>query len=120
MSAPCCSARSCWVFYRQTRRRMRFVLTAPDDDWIRRRHRGDARVFHQVDSSTTEPLAQVPAFRCSLAPVCMPDETKFLQMAVPDEELPAPESQLALPGLAGEADRAVTETLADAFGTERS
>ena len=104
------------VFYRQTRQRVRFVLTADDEDWIR-------RCISAARACTTgpipPPLDHSPKCpRCSLAPVCLPDETQFLQMAVPDMELPSPESQLAFPGLAGEDPGVDVATLADALETD--
>lgn len=85
------------VFYRHTRQRVRFALTAEDEDWIRR---GIAAARACSSGSIPLPLDHSPKCpRCSLAPVCLPDETKFLQTAA-DDELPPPESQLALPGLA--------------------
>jgi CRISPR-associated protein Cas1 len=104
------------VFYRQMRQRVRFVLTADDEDWIRRSI-GAARACSA--GPIPPPLDHSPKCpRCSLAPVCMPDETQFLQMAVPDEEMPAPEAQLALPGLASEAASADVALLADALATD--
>ncbi len=105
------------VFYRQTRQRVRFVLTVEDENWIRR---GIAAARACSAGPIPPPLDHSPKCpRCSLAPVCMPDETQFLHLAVqPDEELPAPEFQLALPGLAGEAASADTEALADALATD--
>jgi CRISPR-associated protein Cas1 len=107
------------VFYRQTRQRVRFVLDADGENWIRR---GIAAARACSTGPIPPPLDHSPKCpRCSLAPVCMPDETQFLQMAVPDEELPPPESQLALPGLAGDAaisDEAKVALLADALGDD--
>lgn len=107
------------VFYRQTRQRVRFVLDASDEDWIRR---SIAAARACSTGPIPPPLDHSPKCpRCSLAPVCMPDETKFLQMAVPDEELSPPESQLALPGLVGDAilsDESKVSMLADALETE--
>lgn len=104
------------VFYRQTRQRVRFVLTADDEDWIRRSINA-ARACSA--GPIPLPLDHSPKCpRCSLAPVCMPDETQFLQMAAPDEELSAPEAQLALPGLASEAAGADVALLADALATD--
>jgi len=107
------------VFYRQTRQRVRFVLTEADEAWIRR---GIAAARACSTGPIPPPLDHSPKCpRCSLAPVCLPDETQFLQMAVPDPELPEPESQLALPGLAG-ADGPTGEPdlalLADALATD--
>ncbi|HEY5553260.1 MAG TPA: CRISPR-associated endonuclease Cas1 [Opitutaceae bacterium] len=90
------------VFYRQTRQRVRFVLTAEDENWIRR---GIAAARACTTGPIPPPLDHSPKCpRCSLAPVCLPDETHFLQIAAPDLELPARESQLSFPSLVTEAD----------------
>ncbi|HEY4245266.1 MAG TPA: CRISPR-associated endonuclease Cas1 [Lacunisphaera sp.] len=107
------------VFYRQTRQRVRFVLDAEGEAWIRR---GIAAARACSAGPIPPPLDHSPKCpRCSLAPVCLPDETQFLQLAVPDDELSPPESQLALPGLAS--DAAISEEtkvalLADALETD--
>lgn len=102
------------VFYRQTRQRVRFVMTPEDEDWIRR---GIAAARACAAGPIPPPLDHSPKCpRCSLAPVCLPDETQFLQMAVPDMELPEPATQLALPGLATDAaalDETKLASLAD-------
>jgi len=104
------------VFYRQTRQRVRFFLTVEDENWIRR---GIAAARACSAGPIPAPLDHSPKCpRCSLAPVCLPDETQFLQMAVPDEELPAPEAQLSLPGLTGEAASTDLAVLADALATD--
>jgi len=103
------------VFYRQTRQRVRFVLTAEDEAWIRRSILA-ARAC--TAGPIPPPLDHSPKCpRCSLAPVCLPDETQFLQMPA-DDELPAPEAQLALPGLAGDATSSDVAVLADALATD--
>jgi CRISPR-associated protein Cas1 len=107
------------VFYRQTRQRVRFVMTPADEDWIRR---GIAAARACAAGPIPPPLDHSPKCpRCSLAPVCLPDETQFLQLAVPDPEPPAPAAQLALPGLTDEAtplDDAKLTTLADELAGE--
>jgi CRISPR-associated protein Cas1 len=107
------------VFYRQTRQRVRFVLDASGEDWIRRTIAAARACSSGPIPSPLDHSPKCP--RCSLAPVCMPDETQFLQMAVPDDELSPPESQLALPGLAGDAilsDESKVALLADALETD--
>ncbi len=109
------------VFYRQTRQRVRFALTPDDEAWIRR---GIAAARACAAGPIPPPLDHSPKCpRCSLAPVCMPDETQFLQLAAPDPELPEPATQLALPGLAtdtgnGASDDTKLAVLADALATE--
>jgi CRISPR-associated protein Cas1 len=104
------------VFYRQTRQRVRFVPTADDENWIRR---GIAAARACSTGPMPPPLDHSPKCpRCSLAPVCLPDETQFLQMPAPDLELPERVAQLALPGLAGDTPANTDDKLAllaDAF-----
>lgn len=96
------------VFYRQTRQRVRFVLTPEDEAWIRR---GIAAARACAAGPIPPPLDHSPKCpRCSLAPVCLPDETRFLQLAAPDAELPAPAAQLALPGMPADASGVLTES----------
>lgn len=107
------------IYYRQTRQRVRFELTAADEDWIRG---GIAAARACASGPIPAPLDHSPKCpRCSLAPVCMPDETQFLHQLAPDDELPPPESQLALPGMAGDA-APLTESkvaeLADALASD--
>lgn len=85
------------IFYRQTRQRVRFVPTAADEAWIRK---GIAAARACADGPIPPPLDHSPKCpRCSLAPICMPDETRFLHDALPDPE-PAPRflTQLNLAG----------------------
>ncbi len=107
------------IFYRQTRQRVRFELTPDDEEWIRR---GIAAARACASGPIPAPLDHSPKCpRCSLAPVCMPDETQFLHQMAPDDELPPPESQLALPGLqsAAEAtDESKVAQIADALASE--
>jgi CRISP-associated protein Cas1 len=74
------------VFYRQTRQRVRFVPTADDEAWIKR---GIAAARACAKGPIPPPLDHSPKCpRCSLAPICMPDETQFLQSALPEPEPP--------------------------------
>jgi CRISPR-associated protein Cas1 len=107
------------VYYRQTRQRVRFELTTDDEDWIRR---SIAAARACAAGPIPLPLNHSPKCpRCSLAPVCMPDETHFLHQMTPDDELPPPESQLALPGVSADTtlfDEAKVALLADALEGE--
>ncbi len=90
------------VFYRQTRQRVRFVPTAEDEAWIKR---GIAAARACADGPIPPPLDNSPKCpRCSLAPICLPDETRFLREALPDPDSEAPRAavpiQLDLPALA--------------------
>lgn len=109
------------VFYRQTRQRVRFVPTPEDEAWIRR---GVAAARACAAGPIPAPLDHSPKCpRCSLAPVCLPDETQFLQLSAPDADTPDPAVQLALPGLPSEAtlaDEAKIEGLASALEGEEA
>ncbi len=89
------------IFYRQTRQRVRFVPTAADEAWILR---GIVAARACAKGPIPPPLDHSPKCpRCSLAPVCMPDETQFLQGALPEPE-PPPRflTQLNLEGFVAE------------------
>jgi len=98
------------VYYRQTRQRVRFVLTAEDEDWIRR---GISAARICMSGPIPAPLDHSPKCpRCSLAPVCLPDETQFLQLATPDLEAQDAVIQLGLPGLSGDGSPVEEEKVA--------
>lgn len=105
------------VFYRQTRQRVRYVLTPTDEAWI---VRSIAAARACSGGAIPLPLDHSPkCVRCSLAPVCLPDETHYLQR--PDDELPPPEAQLGLPGLVAEltsGDDAQVAVLADELAAD--
>lgn len=109
------------VFYRQTRQRVRFVLTPEDEAWIRR---GIAAARACTSGPIPPPLDHSPKCpRCSLAPVCLPDETQFLRMTEPDAEWPETTAQLAFPGLVAEAAEVLADdtkltTLAETLATD--
>ena len=74
------------IFYRQTRQRVRWIPTAADEAWILR---GIAAARACAQGPIPPPLDHSPKCpRCSLAPICMPDETQFLQGALPEPEPP--------------------------------
>ncbi len=92
------------IFYRQTRQRVRFVLTAAEEAWIRK---GIAAARACAKGPIPPPLDHSPKCpRCSLAPVCMPDETRFLHESAPAPDIgaAAAPAQLLLLGVAGPAD----------------
>ena len=81
------------VFYRQTRQRVRFLLSSDDEAWIKR-----TIVAARVSSAGAipSPLDSSPKCpRCSLVSICLPDETNLLH-APPDLEV-EPSEQLSLP-----------------------
>ena len=91
------------IFYRQTRQRVRFVLTAADEAWIRE---GIQAARACARGPIPPPLDHSPKCpRCSLATVCMPDETQFLAQALadryPTENSALVPIQLGLLGLEG-------------------
>lgn len=68
-----------FLFYRATRQRVRLDLTPDLENWIE-------ECIHQaretMRGSIPPPLVDSPkCVRCSLAPVCLPDETLFLSKA---------------------------------------
>lgn len=107
------------VFYRETRQRVRYELTPADEVWIRG---GIVAARACATGPIPAPLDHSPKCpRCSLSPVCLPDETRFLVELSPDDELPPPEHQLALPGLVAESevlDEAKLACLADELAGE--
>ncbi len=93
------------IFYRQTRQRVRFVPTSADEAWIRK---GILAARACARGPIPPPLDHSPKCpRCSLAPVCMPDETQFLSESRPAEGTANARKstvmQLNLLGVAGEA-----------------
>lgn len=105
------------VFYRQTRQRVRYLLTSEDEAWVRQTI-GAARSCTR--GTIPAPLDHSPKCpRCSLVSVCLPDETRLLQ-GTPDEDL-IPELQLGLPGLtAEETALADPDSLAETLSKEPS
>ena len=64
------------IYYRATKQRVRLSITPELEDWIRQ-NIADARrvIFGPIPA----PLVHSPkCVRCSLAPVCLPDETRML------------------------------------------
>ncbi len=67
------------IYYRAVRQRVRLAITAELEAWILR-ELGEAR--RVMSGPIPEPLAHSPkCARCSLAPVCLPDETRLLAAA---------------------------------------
>ncbi len=68
------------IYYQETRQRVRLPWTGELAAWVERRV-GEARAC-AAGSVIPPPLVQSPKCpRCSLAPVCLPDETRLLQSA---------------------------------------
>jgi CRISPR-associated protein Cas1 len=109
------------IFYRQTRQRVRFAPTAADEAWIRR---GIAAARACAQGPIPPPLDHSPKCpRCSLAPICMPDETQYLRETPSSTGadlalVPAP-VQLHLVGMPGEDEPlADPAALAAALGSD--
>jgi CRISPR-associated protein Cas1 len=64
------------IYYRATRQRVRFVLTPERETWIR----SQIDLARQATRGPIPPplVASPKCRRCSLAPVCLPDETAML------------------------------------------
>ncbi|MCX6848578.1 MAG: CRISPR-associated endonuclease Cas1 [Verrucomicrobia bacterium] len=70
------------IYYRATKQRVRLVMTAEIEAWIIDRIAA-ARVV-AASPTIPPPLVNSPkCVRCSLAPVCLPDETRLLVGALP-------------------------------------
>lgn len=71
------------IFYRATRQRVTFTLAAEDVAWIRQKI-AEARAA--VLQSIPPPLENSPKCpRCSLAPLCLPDESRLLARLAAEE-----------------------------------
>jgi len=77
------------IYYRATKQRVRLPITTELEDWILQNIADAKRV---IAGSIPAPLVHSPkCVRCSLAPVCLPDETRMLA------EIPHPASGHPLP-----------------------
>jgi CRISPR-associated protein Cas1 len=85
------------VFYRATRQRVTFTPTAADIAWIKERI---AAARAAIPATIPPPLENSPKCpRCSLAPICLPDESRLLaRVATEDSNTAAaiPAAQLEL------------------------
>ncbi len=82
------------VFYCATRQRVTIVITATDAEWIRDRIAAARRCMAGTLPPPLEDSPKCP--RCSLVPVCLPDEARLLSMLAHEdgeEREPAPEQQ---------------------------
>jgi len=67
------------IYYRATKQRVRFELTPEREAWVRSQI---ALARQTMTGPIPPPLVQSPKCRgCSLAPVCLPDETRLLARA---------------------------------------
>ena len=64
------------IYYRATKQRVRLPITAELESWVRENIAEAKRV---ITGPIPAPLVDSPkCVRCSLAPVCLPDETRML------------------------------------------
>jgi CRISPR-associated protein Cas1 len=69
------------IYYRATKQRVRLAITPELESWILQNIAEARRV---VTGPIPAPLVHSPkCVRCSLAPVCLPDETRMLARALP-------------------------------------
>lgn len=69
------------IYYRATKQRVRLAITPELEEWILQ---NIAEAKRTVAGPIPAPLAHSPkCARCSLAPVCLPDETRMLAQAPP-------------------------------------
>ena len=82
------------IYYRATKQRVRFILTAEREAWVR----VQIELARQTMTGPMPPplVASPKCKRCSLAPVCLPDETVMLARREP-EPLPVREGELLSP-----------------------
>jgi CRISP-associated protein Cas1 len=74
------------IYYRATKQRVRLPITSELENWILQNIAEARRI---VTGPIPPPLVNSPkCLRCSLAPVCLPDETRMLAVAPPVEDLP--------------------------------
>lgn len=89
------------IYYRATKQRVRLAITAELEAWIREQVELARRC---ATGTIPPPLAGSPkCVRCSLAPVCLPDETRML--SVPAPVTPPRECPTAIANPAPESDR---------------
>lgn len=89
------------IYYRATRQRVRFQLTAEREAWVR------AQILRARETMTgpiPAPLVNSPKCKgCSLAPICLPDETRLLARLNSLTTTPVPETpptrRVRAPGL---------------------
>jgi CRISPR-associated protein Cas1 len=85
------------IYYRATKQRVRFELTPEREAWVRSQI---VQARQTMTGPIPPPLVQSPKCRgCSLAPVCLPDETRLLSRAHLDPvDAPPTVSSPATPG----------------------
>jgi CRISPR-associated protein Cas1 len=77
------------IYYRTTKQRVRLPITPELEDWVIKKI-AEAKIV--MTGPIPAPLVDSPkCVRCSLAPVCLPDETRLLHLR-PTEPAPANEA----------------------------
>jgi len=85
------------IYYRATKQRVRLPITPELENWILQNIAEAKRV---IAGPIPAPLVHSPkCVRCSLAPVCLPDETRMLQHVEGNNELRVESSPAAEAGL---------------------
>jgi CRISPR-associated protein Cas1 len=84
------------IYYRATKQRVRLPITPELENWIRQNIAEARRI---VTGLIPPPLVNSPkCVRCSLAPVCLPDETRMLaETPVPSDPAPGPSAKPSEP-----------------------
>lgn len=78
------------IYYRATKQRVALAMTAELEAWIIENIAKARRVA--ASPTIPPPLVNSPkCVRCSLAPVCLPDETRMLRSATPEWSAQSPE-----------------------------
>jgi CRISPR-associated protein Cas1 len=81
------------IYYRATKQRVRLPVTAEVESWILQNIAEARRV---ITGPIPAPLVNSPkCVRCSLAPVCLPDETRLLAEASPVTGVSQPEELIS-------------------------
>ena len=91
------------IYYRATKQRVRLPITPELENWILQNIAEAKRI---VTGPIPAPLIHSPkCVRCSLAPVCLPDETRMLSQTTTKIEVGVEEKNSESPQSTGEAPR---------------
>lgn len=91
------------IYYRTTKQRVRLPITSELEGWILKNIAAARRV---TQGPIPSPLLDSPkCVRCSLAPVCLPDETRMLAQTEAKADAPVADSDPQNPPLQSQAPR---------------
>ena len=91
------------IYYRATKQRVRLPITSELENWILQNIADAKRI---VTGPIPAPLVHSPkCVRCSLAPVCLPDETRMLSQTAVKVDVSVEEKSSDSPQRSGEAPR---------------